>query len=158
MSPMLIIAAIAVRNPFWPIGFAGELEVISANPIVDVKAAVTPSEEDTATAGAVARSSQTVSDRHWSEARKTIKTGGITVITGLDGKRRQCIMLNGLAYGDGDLISVNHNGYRFTWRVKGLTNRDTIKLVRVRVKTIEETNTIDENKLNDILSNKEKKK
>ena len=67
-------------------------------------------------------------------------------------------MLNGLAYGDGDLISVNHNGHRFTWRVKGLTNRDTIKLVRVRVKTIEETNTIDENKLNDILSNKEKKK
>ena len=158
MSPMLIIAAIAVRNPFWPIGFVGELEVISAEPTVDVKAAVTPSEEDTATAGAVARSSQTVSDRHWSEARKTIKTGGITVITGQDGKRRQCIMLNGLAYGDGDLISVNHNGHRFTWRVKGLTNRDTIKLVRVRVKTIEETNTIDETKLNDILSNKEKKK
>lgn len=158
MSPLLIIAAIAVRNPFWPIGFAGELEVISADPIVDVKATASSSEDETATAGAAARSSQTVSDRHWSEARKTIKTGGITVVTGQDGKRRQCIMLNGLAYGDGDLISINHNGHRFTWRVKGLTNRDTIKLVRVRVKTIDENTSIDETKLNDILSNKEKKK
>ena len=157
MSPILIFAAIAVRNPFWPIGFTGELEVISAEPIVDVKAAVAPSEEDTATAGAVARSSQTVSDRNWSEARKTIKTGGIIVVTGPDGKRRQCIMLNGLAYGDGDLISINHNGHRFTWRVKGLTNRDTIKLLRVRVKALED-GSVDENKLKDIISNKEKNK
>ena len=52
---------------------------------------------------------------------------------------------------------MNHNGHRFTWRVKGLTNRDTIKLVRVRVKTIENDN-IDESKLKDILEKKENKK
>ena len=66
-------------------------------------------------------------------------------------------MLNGLAYGDGDLISVNHGDHRFTWRVKGLTSKDTIKLVRVRVKEIE-TSAPDEAKLNDILKNKEKAK
>ena len=139
MNCLLILAAIAVRNPFWPIGFDGEREIISAEPKIDVSVATTPTDEDTATAGAVARSSQTISDRHWSEARKTLKTSGITVVTGQDGTRRQCIMLNGLAYGDGDLVSVNHNGRRFTWRVKGLTEKDTVKLVRVRAKTIEDT-------------------
>ena len=139
MNCMLILAAIAVRNPFWPIGFEGEREIISAEPKVDVSVATAPTDEDTATAGAVARSSQTISDRHWSEARKTLKTSGITVVTGQDGTRRQCIMLNGLAYGDGDLVSVNHNGRRFTWRVKGLTEKDTVKLVRIRAKTIEDT-------------------
>ena len=139
MNCLLILAAIAVRNPFWPIGFDGEREIISAEPTVDVSVATTPTDEDTATAGAVARSSQTISERHWSEARKTLKTSGITVVTGQDGTRRQCIMLNGLAYGDGDLVSVNHNGRRFTWRIKGLTEQDTVKLVRVRAKTIEDT-------------------
>ncbi len=143
MNCMLILAAIAVRNPFWPIGFEGEREIISAEPKVDVSVATAPTDEDTATAGAVARSSQTISDRHWSEARKTLKTGGITVVTGQDGTRRQCIMLNGLAYGDGDLVSVNHNGRRFTWRVKGLTEKDTVKLVRIRAKTIEDTKSRD---------------
>lgn len=159
MSSALLIAAaaIAVRNPFWPIGFVGEFEVISAEPTVDVTVAATPADEETATAGAVARSSQTISDRHWSDARKTLKTGGITVITGPDGKRRQCIMINGLAYGDGDLISANHEGHRFTWRVKGLTNRDTIKLVRVRAKAIEDDK-VDENKLKEIFNKKENKK
>ena len=143
MNCMLILAAIAVRNPFWPIGFEGEREIISAEPKVDVSVATAPTDEDTATAGAVARSSQTISDRHWSEARKTLKTSGITVVTGQDGTRRQCIMLNGLAYGDGDLVSVNHNGRRFTWRVKGLTEKDTVKLVRIRAKTIEDTKSRD---------------
>ena len=147
MSPLILIAAIAVRNPFWPIGFEGERETISAEPIVDVKATAAPSDEDTTTAGAVARSSQTISDRHWSEARKTLKTSGITVVTGKDGTRRQCIML----------VSVNHNGRRFTWRIKGLTEKDTVKLIRVRAKTIEDAQP-DENKLKDILNHKENKK
>ena len=157
MNCMLILAAIAVRNPFWPIGFEGEREIISAEPKVDVSVATAPTDEDTATAGAVARSSQTISDRHWSEARKTLKTSGITIVTGKDGTRRQCVMLNGLAYGDGDLVSVNHNGRRFTWRVKGLTEKDTVKLIRVRAKTIEDAPP-DENKLKDILNHKENKK
>ena len=143
MNYLLILAAIAVRNPFWPIGFEGEREIISAEPKVDVSVTTAPTDEDTATAGAVARSSQTISDRHWSEARKTLKTSGITVVTGQDGTRRQCIMLNGLAYGDGDLVSVNHNGRRFTWRVKGLTEKDTVKLVRVRARTIEDSKSKD---------------
>ncbi len=134
MNAILIIAAIAVRNPFWPIGHQGVREVISADPVVDVSAVQAPSEDETATAGAVARSSQTVSDRQWADARRSLRIGGIVVLNNPDGTRRQCVMINGLAYGDGDLVSTNHNGRRFTWRIKGLTKNDTIRLVRVRAR------------------------
>jgi len=134
MNALLIIAAIAVRNPFWPIGYEGTREVISAEPAVDVRPAAAAAEDDTATAATAARSSQTISGRHWTEARKTLRIGGIAVATDADGGRRQCVMINGLAYGDGDLISVNHDNRRFTWRVQGLTDGATIKLVRVRAR------------------------
>jgi len=131
---LMAAAAIAVRNPFWPIGYEGVRQPISAEPIVDVKPAANASDDDTATAAMAARSSQTVSSRHWIEARKTLRIGGIAVVTDKDGRKRQCVMINGLAYGDGDLISTNHGGRRFTWRVKGLTEGATIKLTRVRAK------------------------
>ncbi|MBR1922085.1 MAG: hypothetical protein IJ829_08855 [Kiritimatiellae bacterium] len=133
MNVALLIAAIAVRNPFWPIGYEGAREMISAEPTVDVKVAAS-AEDETATAATAARSSQTVSDRHWAEARKTLRIGGTAVVTNPDGTRSQCIMINGLAYGDGDLISVNHGNKRFTWRVVGLTKGETVKLQRVRAR------------------------
>ena len=97
-------------------------------------AAIPAADGMAATAAMAARSSQTVSSRHWIEARKTLRIGGIAVVTDNDGRKRQCVMINGLAYGDGDLISTNHGGRRFTWRVKGLTEGATIKLTRVRAK------------------------
>lgn len=138
MNAILLAATIAVRNPFWPIGYEGVREVISAEPIAEVKGITATAEEDTATAVMAAQSSQSVSTRHWVEARKGLRIGGTVVITDKDGKKRQCIMINGLAYGDGDLISVNHGGRRFTWRVQGLTNGATIKLKRVRAKRIDD--------------------
>ena len=74
MNAILIAAAaIAVRNPFWPIGYEGVRQPISAEPIVEVKPAANASDDDTATAAMAARSSQTVSSRHWIEARKTLR-------------------------------------------------------------------------------------
>lgn len=140
MNAILILAAIAVRNPFWPIGYEGVREVISAEPVVEVKNTTT-AEEDTATAATAAmaaQSSQTISTRQWVEARKSLRIGGLVVVTENDGAKRQCVMINGLAYGDGDLISANHNGRRFTWRVEGLTKGATIKLKRVRAKKIDD--------------------
>ena len=140
MNAILVLAAIAVRNPFWPIGYEGVREVISAEPVVEIKTATT-AEEDTATAATAAmaaQSSQTISPRQWGEARKSLRIGGLVVVTENDGTKRQCVMINGLAYGDGDLISTNHNGRRFTWRVEGLTKGATIKLKRVRAKRIDD--------------------
>lgn len=138
MNAIVVLAAIAVRNPFWPIGYEGVREVISAEPVVEVKSAATATEDDTATAVMAAQSSQTISPRQWVEARKSLRIGGLVIVTDNDGAKRQCAMINGHAYGDGDLISVNHNGRRFTWRVQGLTKGATIKLKRVRAKRIDD--------------------
>lgn len=138
MTAFLILAAIAVRNPFWPLGFDGTREVITAEPIVDVAAASEGAEEqdDTTTAGAVAAISKTVTSKHWAEARKGLRVGGRSVVTRPDGTKRQSVMINGLVYGDGDYISITSNNRRFTWKIQGLTEGETLKLVRVRAKVV----------------------
>lgn len=143
MNTLVLIAAIAVRNPFWPIGYEGVREVISAEPTVDLKAAAS-AEDETATAASdaiaaqAAQTPQVNANRLWIEARKTLRIGGIATVTDNDGTRHNCIMINGLAYGNGDLISTNHENHRFTWRVQGLTKGETVKLTRVRMRELED--------------------
>ncbi|MBQ6137394.1 MAG: hypothetical protein IJI73_08500 [Kiritimatiellae bacterium] len=142
MTSLAIIAALAVRNPFWPIGYEGEKEEITAEPIVEVQITTNAEGEETATAAAaaeLAKTSLVVSPRNWAEARKTLRISGTTVVT--DQKthtRRQAVIINGLTYGNGDLISINHDGHRFTWRIQGLTEGATIRLVRVRAKSLDD--------------------
>lgn len=145
--PFLAVATVAVRNPFWPIGYEGAKEVISAEPKVEVQATA-PEADDTATAGAVAQAAeqaalaaQVVSSRTWAEARKTLRISGTTTVTDVKGRKRHSAIINGLTYGDGDLISINHMGHRFTWRVQGLTEGATLRLVRLRVKEIDDDDT-----------------
>ncbi len=137
-AAIAILAALAVRNPFWPIGFEGTREVISAAPVVEVKSANTQNDDDTATAVMAARTSTTITRRQWVDARKSLKIGGTAVVTSLDGTKSQCVMINGLVYANGDYVSANHNGRRFTWRVQGLTEGETLKLRRVRARFLEE--------------------
>ena len=139
---ILFLAALAVRNPFWPIGYEGEREVITAEPKVEVQAAAGTEgegEETAAAAAALAATSQQISARHWQEARKTLRISGTTVVTDQKTfRQRQSVIINGYTYGDGDLISVNHGGRRFTWRIRGLTDGATLRLERIRVKELEE--------------------
>lgn len=137
---VLTLAAIAVRNPFWTIGYEGVREEISAEPKVEVTTTVTDGEDTAtaATAAALARKSQVVSTHHWAEARKTLHITGTTTVTANNGTKRHGVIINGYTYGDGDLISTNHEGRRFTWRIQGLTEGATLKLIRVRAKDIEE--------------------
>ncbi len=137
-AAFLIAAAMAVRNPFWPIGYEGTREVISAEPVVEVKNTGASADDDTATAAMAARSSKTTTPRQWIEARKSLRIGGVAVVTDLKGGKSQCVMINGLAYGNGDYISTNHNGRRFTWRVQGLTKGETVRLKRIRARFLEE--------------------
>lgn len=149
IATSLLIAAVAVRNPFWPIGFDGVKEAISAEPRVEVAAATAAgadeSDDDTATAGAAAQAAaqaeldaHTVSPRNWAEARKTLRISGTTTVTDRKGRKRHSVIINGLIYADGDLISINHDGHRFTWRVKGLTEGSTLRLYRIRAKEIDD--------------------
>jgi len=140
------IAAIAVRNPFWPIGYEGVREQISAEPKVEVLPATASEAEETetaasvaATAAALAQTNEAISTRNWIEAKKALRISGTTVVTDINtGQQKQGVIINGYSYGDGDLISFNHEGRRFTWRIKGLSDGSTLKLVRVRAKQLDE--------------------
>lgn len=137
---ILTLAAIAVRNPFWPIGYEGVREEISAEPKVEVSTSAYGDGEDTttaATAAALARTSQTISAHHWAEARKTLRISGTATLTAANGTKKHGVIINGHTYGNGDLISINHEDHRFTWRIQGLTEGATLKLIRVRAKEIE---------------------
>lgn len=147
LTPLLIAATIPLRNPFWPVGYVGEREPITDKPKIEIKATPeTSTEEDTktsVTAEAIAAANEAADDgqytsRLWIAARKELKIGG-TMRTKDDHGSHQSVTINGRIYGDGDLISFNHEGRRFTWRVKNLTEGGTLKLVRIRVREIEDT-------------------
>ena len=142
---LLAAATIPLRNPFWPVGYAGEREAITDEPKIVIKPAPeTPSEEDTKTsvnaetvaaAAAAAEEAKAVNsaDRHWIDARKSLKFGGTMRIAG----GRQSVSINGNIYADGDLISINHGHRRYTWRVRTLTQNGRLKLERVKCRELE---------------------
>ena len=142
---MLATATIPLRNPFWPVGYRGTPEPIDDEPHIRVAVEnLLSSDEDTKTSASVealaaaardANGSQEM-ERRWIRARKSLRIGGMMKSAGE--KNRQSISINGFIYGDGDLISVNFDGYRFTWRVKKLTENKTLQLVRIRVRELEE--------------------
>ena len=136
-----IIAAMLLRNPFWPIGYEGEREEISAEPRVAVKAAA-EAKEETQTARAQQETRQLdmarEASRHWIAARKSLRIGGTVLARQPDGSMRSSVFINGRDYVDNDLVSANFEGHRFTWRVTGLTGSGTLKLQRVRVRPLED--------------------
>ena len=143
--PIALLATIPLRNPFWPIGYTGEREAIFDEPHVKVTATTEETaEEDTKTsvtaeaiAAAEAEDSKSGQglDRLWIKARKALRIGSTLKLGGDNG--RQAVTINGKIYADGDLLSFNHNGYRFTWKVKQLTDNNTLKLVRVKARELE---------------------
>ncbi len=144
---MLAAATIPLRNPFWPVGYHGKAETISDEPRIQItvdstaeneEASRTSANDETLAAAAAEQDLDDVQmmNRRWIEARKSLKIGGM--MKAMDDKSRQSISINGRIYGNGDLISTNHDGYRFTWRVKGLTDSKTLKLVRLRARELDE--------------------
>lgn len=143
---LLAVATIPLRNPFWPVGHVGEREPISDKPRIEIKTTADNSaEEDTrtsVTAEAIAAANEAADDRQfasklWIAARRQLKIGGTMRTTDEKGSH-QSVTINGRIYGDGDLISFNHEGRRFTWRVKNLTEGGTLKLIRIRVRELED--------------------
>jgi hypothetical protein len=99
----VVLAAMLLRNPFWPIGYEGVKEEITPEPIVEVQITTDANGEDTATAAtaaALAKTSQAISPRSWAEARKTLRISGTTVVTDMKTRtRRQALIINGNTYG-----------------------------------------------------------
>ena len=141
-TAVLVASAILLRNPFWPIGYEGEREAISAEPRVAVKAAPEPKEEvQTAKSQQETRQKEMKRDtsRNWVAAKKTLRIGGTVLAKQPDGSTRSSVFINGRDYVDNDLVSINHDGHRFTWRVTGLTEKGTLKLERVRSRPLQDS-------------------
>ena len=139
-SITLIFAAMLLRNPFWPVGYEGEREEISAEARVTVKAAPdTKDEIQTAKAQQETRQKalERSTSRNWVAARKSLRIGGTVLAKQPDGSTRSSVFINGRDYVDGDLVSVNFEDHRFTWKVTGLTGNGTLKLERVRSRPLE---------------------
>ncbi|MBR3223343.1 MAG: hypothetical protein IKF72_14080 [Kiritimatiellae bacterium] len=144
-ASFLIVAALLLRNPFWPIGYEGVREEISAEMRVAAKAAPEP-KDGAQTAKAQQENLQPQKDKEkkatvqdWVAARKTLRIGGTVFAREPDGSTRSSVFINGRDYVDNDFVSVNFDGYRFTWRVTGLTESGTLKLERVRAKPLEKS-------------------
>ena len=139
-SITLIFAAMLLRNPFWPVGYEGEREEISAEARVTVKATA-ESKDETETAKSQQETRQKAMERsasrNWVAARKSLRIGGTGFAKQPDGSTRSSVFINGRDYVDGDLVSVNFEDHRFTWKVTGLTGNGTLKLERVRSRPLE---------------------
>lgn len=163
----LVSDAAPVRNPFWPIGYEGVREEISANvrqkpkPIVKEtpKSVAAPkpqprvptaaekakaeaeaklrAEEAKRLAEIAERKKREIGEEHWTAARKALRFGGRVKVHGDERGERMSVMINGNTYVDGDLVSFTHDHRRFTWRVTGLTEADTLKLERVKARYLE---------------------
>ena len=141
---LLAAATIPLRNPFWPVGHPGEREAIADVPRIKVAVEAPSSDDDTKTSvsdEAIAEAAQAAADaqaaeRRWAKARKSLKIGSVMRISG-DEEARQAVTINGHVYADGDLVSSNHDGWRFTWRVQGVTENKTLRLVRIRARELD---------------------
>ena len=168
------VAAQGVRNPFWPMGYEGERETISANarpkpkpkpapakagakapPPVTVaeraakaaaekaakeaaeKAAKEKAAQEAAARAEAERKKREITGSHWEAAKKALVFGGRVKVREDDVLQNTSVVINGKVYADGDLISFTHNSRRYTWRVEGLSEKNKLKLVRVRAKYIE---------------------
>ena len=101
------------------------------------KAAREKAEKEAAARAEAERKKREITGAHWDAARAALKFGGRVKMREEDTLQNTSIVINGKVYADGDLVSFTHNSRRFTWRVEGLTDRNTLKLVRIRAKYIE---------------------
>lgn len=101
------------------------------------KEAKEKAEKEAAARAEAERKKREITSAHWTAARAALKFGGRVKLREDDAIQSTSVVINGKVYSDGDYISITHDSRRFTWRVEGLTDHGTLKLVRVRAKYIE---------------------
>lgn len=158
-----------VRNPFWPIGYEGEREVISAEKRLRpkkkqkpaapagvqsghqsaaaekaakeaaAKAAAEKAAKEAAERAEAERKKREITAEHWKAARAALKIGGRMKMREGGKIQNTSIIINGKVYSDGDKVSIVHDSRRFTWQVGGLTDSNTLKLRVVGAMYIEKS-------------------
>lgn len=170
-------APAGVRNPFWPMGYEGEREVISPNarpkpkPKQDpdkarsqrpalssaerarlaaekaaaekaaaekaAKEAAEKAAREAAARAEAERKKREITDDHWVAARKSLTFGSRMTFRD-EGRERMSIVINGMDYTDGDLVTIIHNSRRFTWRFVGLSELNKVRLEPVSSEYVEQ--------------------
>ena len=156
MSVLLLAAAMAatapVRDPFWPVGYEGTRRAISAEPRFAapeeptaeavnaqeasktnvVASAVDPAEE-WARRAEEARLKLEM-DNRWNKAVKELRFGGVVKMQ----KGLSAVLINGKARAEGDYVRLDHEGYRFIWRVASSETERKLRLDRVKAVGLDE--------------------
>ena len=102
------------------------------------KAAREKAEKEAAERAEAERKKREITGAHWDAARKALRFGGRVKLREDDVRASSSVVINGKVYADGDLISITHDSRRFTWRVEGLSDKNKLKLVRLRAKYLEQ--------------------
>ena len=156
MIVLLIAAAVAatepVRDPFWPVGFEGERHVISAEPrfapaeesaagkaVTNELAAVEKPVAAVDEAEVWARRAEEARlklemDGRWNAAVKKLRFGGVVRMS----EGPQAVLINGKAHAEGDYVRLDHDGYRFIWRVARSATERKLKLDRAKAVRLDE--------------------
>ena len=101
------------------------------------KAAKEKAAKEAAARAEAERRKREITGSHWEAAKKALVFGGRVKVREDDVLQNTSVVINGKVYADGDLISFTHDSRRYTWRVEGLSEKNKLKLVRVRAKYIE---------------------
>ena len=101
------------------------------------KAAREKAEKEAAARAEAERKKREITSEHWDAAKKALVFGGRVKLREDDASENSSVVINGKVYADGDQISFTHDSRRFTWRVEGLSDKNKLKLVRVRAKYLE---------------------
>ena len=101
------------------------------------KAAKEKAEKEAAARAEAERKQRESTGAHWDAARAAVTLGGRVKLREGDEHANSSVVINGKVYADGDLISITHDSRRFTWRIEGLSDKNKLKLVRLRAKYIE---------------------
>jgi len=103
------------------------------------KAAKEKAVQEAAARAEAERKKREITGSHWEAAKKALVFGGRVKVREDDVLQNASVVINGKVYADGDLISFTHDSRRYTWRIEGLSDKNRLKLVRVRAKYIEKT-------------------
>ena len=101
------------------------------------KAAAEKAAKEAAARAEAERKKREITSAHWEAAKKALVFGGRVKLREDDELQNTSVVINGKVYADGDQISFTHDSRRFTWRVEGLSDKNKLKLVRVRAKYLE---------------------
>ena len=107
------------------------------------KAAKEKAEKEAAERAEAERKKREITGSHWDAARAALKFGGRVRLREDGASTNSSVIINGKVYADGDLLSITHDSRRFTWRIEGLSDKNKLKLVRLRAKYLEKTGEAD---------------